>query len=312
MRSSLQPLARVAVGLMATALLPLVTQGRFADSAPLQKPGPVANASSLPDDTLSRIRFDQRLGSQVPLELDFRDEGGRAVRLGDYFGRRPVILVLGYYECPMLCTLVLNGLVETLLDLKLDVGSQFEVVNVSIDPRETPSLAAAKKRAYLRRYGRHGADAGWHFLTGDEPAIQRLAQAVGFHYAYDDHIKQYAHPTGLMVLTPGGQVARYFFGVNYPSREVAASLRQAGAGQTGSPVEQLFLLCFHYSPVRGRYGNLALAVLRVGGVATLVLLGGLVVRGWQHRPTRGGRGREASEPGAEAEAWANLTKEEGA
>jgi len=237
-----------------------------------------AHASELPDSALRQIRFDQRINAQIPFAATFRDETGKSVRLGDYFGRKPVILVLGYYGCPMLCTLVSNGLVETMQDLKADIGNQFDVLEVSISPLETPPLAAAKKREYLRHYGRRGADAGWHFLTGDEPAIRQLADAVGFRYAYDPAIKQYAHPSGFIVLTPQGKVSRYFFGVNFRGEELYAALQDASANRAGSPVRQLLLLCFHYSPVTGKYGALILGGVRAIGLATFVALAVFVTR----------------------------------
>jgi protein SCO1 len=244
-----------------------------------------APASSLSDQTLAAIKFDQNLNSQVSLELRFRDEAGRSVQLGDCFGGKPVILVLGYYECPMLCTLVLNGLVDSLLDLKANIGNQFTVVNVSINPAEKPELAAAKKRTYLRRYGRPGAEPGWHFLTGDEAAIKKLADEVGFHYAYDPAANQYAHPSGIIVLTPQGKIARYFFGVNFPAKELSVALREASDERVGSPIQQLILLCFHYSPLRGKYGKLILLVLRVGGLLTVLGLAGLILTARQRHRT---------------------------
>jgi protein SCO1/2 len=249
-----------------------------------------ANASSLPESALNTIRFEQKLNSQVSLDLPFLDEQGNPVTLRRYVGQRPVILVLGYYRCPMLCTLVLNGMVECLLDLKLAVGREFEVVNVSIDPNEKPELAAAKKRTYLKRYGRLGADQGWHFLTGEKPAIERLAAEVGFNYAYDATIRQYAHPSGLIILTPQGKVARYLFGVNFSPKELDAALREASANQIGSPIRQLILLCFHYHPWVGRYGGLVMAVVRLAGVATLLGLGGIIVLATRHSQRRPGLG----------------------
>jgi protein SCO1 len=254
--------------------------------------------SSLSEETLASLRFQQHLNAQISLDLNFRDETGRTLRLGDYFGRKPVILVLGYYECPMLCTLVNNGLVECLQDLKLDLGKEFDVVHVSIDPREAPALAAAKKRTFLRLYGRRGAEAGWHFLTGDEAAIRRLAAEVGFQYAYDAALKQYAHPSGIVVLTPGGKVARYFFGLTFPPRELAATLRDAGSEKTGSPVQQLLLICFHYNPLHGKYGTTVLTVLRLLGLLTVGSMLWVIVRASrQGRPligppvfSRGGQG----------------------
>ena len=169
---------------------------------------------------LDGVRIDQRLNEQVPLDLVFRDETGHAVKLGDYFGGKPVILALVYYECPMLCTLTLNGLVRSMRVLPFDAGSQYTVVTVSFNPRETPALAAAKKKEYLAHYARPGGEAGWHFLTGDEPSIRQLAQAVGFHYNYDQPSGQYAHAAGLIVLTPKGRTARYFYGVEYSPQDV--------------------------------------------------------------------------------------------
>jgi protein SCO1/2 len=234
-------------------------------------------AGELSPDRLPQLTFEQKPGMSLSLELPFRDENGRTVRLGDYFGQKPVILVLGYYGCPMLCTLVLNGLVESLQDLKLDIGDEFDVINVSIDPTETAALAAAKKQTYLKRYGRRGAAQGWHFLTSDETSIRRLAEQVGFRYAYDSTARQYAHPSGIVILTPQGKVSRYFFGIRYPAKELGGALRQASANEAGSPIEQLFMLCFHYNPITGRYGALVMTMLRVVGVATLLALGWMVV-----------------------------------
>ena len=241
--------------------------------------------SQLSDDALVQIKFDQKPDNQVSPDLEFRDENGKSVRLGDYFGQRPVILVLGYYECPMLCSLVLNGAIEAMQDLKLDAGKDFEVVNVSIDPRETPALATAKKRIYIKRYGRPGAAEGWHFLTGDDAAIRKLADEVGFRYEYDSRAKEFAHPSGLVILTPDGKVSHYVFGVTYSPAELDTALRDAGAKKIGSTIEQFVLLCFHYSPLTGKYGNLIMTVVRVSGMATVGALGFVVF--WR------GRKREA-------------------
>jgi len=232
--------------------------------------------STLSPESLARIGFEQKLNGQTPLDLPFRDENGRTVQLGDYFGSKPVILVLGYYGCPMLCTLVNDGLIETLQDLRPDIGSQFNILSVSIDPNEKPALAAAKKREYLKRYGREDADEGWHFLTGDEEPIRRLASAAGFGYAYDAGVKQYAHPTGFIVLTPHGRISRYFFGVTFSPKELQAALVDASADKTGSRIEQLFLLCFHYSPITGKYGALIMNIVRGSAAATVLALGGYV------------------------------------
>ena len=235
--------------------------------------------AQLTDADLRKITFDQKPGAQISPELQVRDENGKPVKIGDYLGRRPVILVPGYYRCPMLCTLVLNGLVESMQDLRGNVGEEYDVVNFSIDPAETPALAAAKKASYLRSYGRPGAAAGWHFLTGDEATIRKLCDEIGFHYAYDPVAKQYAHPSGFVVLTPQGKIVRYFFGVDFPGKDLDAALVSASDNRTGSPIRELLLLCFHYSPVTGKYGNLILYSVRTCGIATLAILGVLIARG---------------------------------
>jgi protein SCO1 len=234
-------------------------------------------AQTLTENQLSQISFDQRLNSQVSLDLPFRDESGKSVTLRDYFGGKPVVLVLGYYQCPMLCTLTFNGMVEAMNDMKWTIGREFAVVHVSIDPAETPGLAAAKKETYLKRYGRAGADAGWHFLTGDEPNIRKLADEVGFHYAYDASIKQYAHPSGLVILTPDGKVAKYFFGVTFSPAQLYGALQDASKRKVGSPIERLVLLCFHYSPIKGKYGALIMNVVRILGAGTLLGMGWIFI-----------------------------------
>lgn len=221
---------------------------------------------------LEQVDFEQRLGNQVPLDLVFRDEAGETVRLGDYFQGKPVILTLSYYECPMLCTLVLNGLVSALRVLRFDLGKEFVAINVSFNPRESPELAAAKKATYLKEYRRPGAERGWHFLTGDEGSIRQLTEAVGFRYAWDDKSQQYAHATGLVVLTPGGRIARYFYGVEFSPRDLRFGLIEAADGKIGSPVDKVLLYCFHYDPATGRYSAIALNSVRIGGVLTLAAL----------------------------------------
>jgi len=234
--------------------------------------GEAVSGQSLSDSVLQRIAFDQKLGDTVSLDLVFRDESGQPVRLGGYFGKKPVILVLGYYGCPMLCTFVLNGLIGGLQDIKWKMGRDYEVVNVSIDPHETPALAAAKKESYVKRFGQPGAAAGWHFLTGDEPAIRQLAAEVGFNYAYDATLHQYAHPSGLVVLSPAGKVSHYLYGVVFSRGDLKQALADAATAKIGSPVEQLFLLCFHYSPIAGKYSGLILGFVRLTGVGVLAAL----------------------------------------
>ena len=218
---------------------------------------------------LRNVSIDQRLNQQVPLDIPFRDETGRTVQLRQYFHDKPVILSLVYYDCPMLCTLVLNGLVRAMRVISLSAGNQFSVVTVSFDPRETPALAAAKKREYLDRYRRKGAEAGWHFLTGDESSIQALTRAVGFRYTFDPKSGQWAHASGVMVLTPGGRLARYFYGVEYSGRDLRLALVEASANKIASPVDQFLLFCFHYDPATTKYGLAIVNLIRAAGVTTV-------------------------------------------
>jgi protein SCO1 len=222
---------------------------------------------------LRQVDFVQRLHEFIPLDLGLWDETGRLMPLQDYFGRKPIILSLVYYDCPNLCTMVLNGLLRTLRALSLTAGDDFDVLVVSINPHDTPALAAAKKAQYVRGYGRAGAANGWHFLTGSSEAIQRLSQAVGFHYTYDTARDQFAHASGIIVLTPQGQLARYFYGVEYAPRDVRLGLIEAAAHKIGSPIDQLLLLCYHYDPQSGTYSLAILRTLRLAGAATVVTLG---------------------------------------
>ncbi len=214
---------------------------------------------------------------QLPLDVELRDEQGRSVRLGQYFGKKPVVLTLVYYECPMLCTLTLNGLAGALRTLSFDAGKEFEIVTVSFEPKDTPALAAAKKAAYLERYQRPGAEAGWHFLTGDADQIARLTGAVGFRYAWDEATRQYAHPGGIVVATPEGRLARYLYGVEYAPRDLRLALIEASAGKIGTKVDQIVLYCYQYDPSTGRYSAALMRMIRVGGAATVLGLGAFVV-----------------------------------
>jgi protein SCO1 len=243
-------------------------------SAAVARADSVVPSSAMPGP-LKEVRYDQRLGEQVPLALAFRDEAGRPVKLGGYFGRRPILLVLAYYHCPMLCDLVLQGVETSLKPLSLAPGKDFDVVVASIDAKETPELAAAKKQEILARYGRPGTAAGWHFLTGPQPSIERLANAVGFRYVYDPQRNQFAHAAGMVILTPDGRVSRYLFGVEYPSRDVRLGLIESAGGKIGGVADQVLLYCFHYDPVIGRYSAATLNIVRLAAIATvagLVLL----------------------------------------
>jgi protein SCO1 len=228
------------------------------------------SAQTLPEQSLRKIAFDQKLGNSLSLDLPFRDEYGKSVKLRDYFGQRPVILVMGYYGCPMLCSFVLNGLTGGLQDVRLQMGKDYEVVYVGIDPTEKPPLALAKKQTYLKRFGQPGAANGWHFLTGDKPAIHQLAKQVGFNYEYDASSHQYAHPSGVVVLSPSGKISHYLSGVVFSGADLSAALVDAAAAKVGSPIEQIFLLCFHYSPTSGKYSDLILTVVRGLGLSVLI------------------------------------------
>ena len=233
------------------------------------------NSAIMPTQ-LRGVGIDQRLNNQVPLDLKFRDENGQPVILGSFFGKKPVILSLVYYSCPMLCTMAENGLLNALRDVKFNIGEQFEVVTVSIDPTETPAEAMGKKAVYVGLYGRPGAKHGWHFLEGDEPSIRALAQAVGFHYNYIPETKQFAHATGIIVLTPQGKVSRYFYGILYPSRDIRLALVEASNEKIGNPVDAVLLYCCEYDPVAGKYNMVVSHVLKIAGVITLLSMGTLI------------------------------------
>jgi protein SCO1/2 len=247
---------------------PLAAQGLAPDGA-----GDPAKAKP---GLLKQVGIDQRLNQQVPLDLVFTDETGRDVRLGEFFGKRPVSLAMVYYECPMLCTQVLNGLVSALGVLKFDVGREFDVVAVSINPKETPGLAAQKKQVYLDRYKRPGSAAGWHFLTGKEENIKQLAAAVGFRYAFDPAIQQYAHGAGVELLTPKGIISKYFYGIEFSARDIRFGVIEASDEHIGTPIDDVLLLCYHYDPSTGKYGATAIGAIRIGGIATMLALGTFV------------------------------------
>lgn len=240
-----------------------------------------------PQQILAEIGFDQQLDAQVPLDLTFRDETGQAVRLGDYLGDKPVLLSLGYWECPNLCSLSRAGLLESLHELDLTVGKEFDVVWVSIDPAETPALAATIKQQHVLSYDRAGSAAGWHFLSGEHEAIDQLADAVGFRYAYDAEQDEYAHVSGLVVLTPAGKVARYLYGIVYDPRDLRLSLVEATDNRIGNFADQVLLFCYTYNPVTGRYSLLLMRVMQVAAGLTVTTIGGLIwllVRN-ERRPT---------------------------
>ena len=267
----------VSVVCMASFLMavPAAAQ-RTGAPAPGYRPAPGAVASSIPKP-LREIGFDQNLNVTLPLDAEFRDEQGAGVRLGQYFGKKPVVLAFVYYECPMLCTQVLNAITSSVGVLTLEAGTDFELVMISFDPRETPAQAFAKKAEYVRRYARPGTDQGWHFLTGEEPSIKRVTHAAGFRYAWDADTNQYAHPTGVIVVTPDGRPARYLFGIEYGPRDLRFALIEASEGRIGSVVDSLLLYCFHYNPMTGRYGVYIMRTLRIAGTATVLLIATFIV-----------------------------------
>jgi protein SCO1 len=256
------------LALLALLLLPGVAAAQ--GGQPGHHGQPDVDTAATRTDPLEGVSYEQRLGAQLPLELPFVDEQGRAVTLGDYFGDKPVVLALGYYECPMLCSLVRDGMVAGLIDVPLDAGSDFEVVNVSIDPTETPMNAGNTKAAIVSRYGRPGAEEGWHFLTGTQDSITQLAEAVGFNYFYDETIDQYAHAAGIVVSTPGGELARYFYGIEFNASDLRLGLVEASGNQIGTPVDQLLLMCYHYDPVSGKYTGIVMTILRVFSVVFIL------------------------------------------
>jgi protein SCO1/2 len=239
--------------------------------------GAVASVSSpnaaVAPPGLREVGFDQKLGDRVPQDITLAAEDGSPVRFAELLRGRPVVLALVYYECPMLCTMVLNGVVSGLKPLAFTAGKEFDVVVVSFDANEKPPLARAKKAAYLERYDRLGTADGWRFLTGDQGAIDRLTTAVGFRYAWDEPTKQFAHPSGVVVLTPDGTISRYLFGIDYAPRDIRLALVEAAAGTIGGVTDQILLYCYRYDPARGRYSAAVMNLVRGGAILTLVLMG---------------------------------------
>jgi protein SCO1/2 len=225
-----------------------------------------------PSRLLQAVGINQKMGAQIPLDLPFADEAGRDITLRQYFDK-PVILALVYYQCPSLCNMVLNGVLSSVKRLDLTAGKQYQVIAVSFDPRETPQMAAAKKQTYVKDYQRPDGEEGWHFLSGPETSSKALAAAVGFRYVYDAMTNQYAHSSAIMILTPAGRVARYFYGIQYPPRDVRLGLVEASNEKIGTPTDQVLLYCFHYDPTTGKY---ALVIMNVLRLAALITLGALL------------------------------------
>ncbi|MGA7380555.1 MAG: SCO family protein [Terriglobales bacterium] len=242
-----------------------MTQGIMSPPANMRPPG------------LKNVGIEQHLNDQIPPDLTFRDETGRAVQLRDYFGKKPLILNLVYYQCPMLCGEVLSGLESALRVLKFDVGKEFDVLTVSFDPKETPEMATAKKAEFLKRYGRAGAADGWHFLTGSQSSITALTKAAGFDYEYDPKTGQFAHATAIMVFTPEGRIAQYYYGVEFAPKDLRLGLVQASQGKIGSIVDEVLLYCYHYNPDTGKYGAIISRILKIAAGATIFLLGTFLI-----------------------------------
>src|SRR5215831_16395116 len=233
-------------------------------------------ATGLPT-VLKKVGIDQKLNEQLPLDAVFKDEQGNEVRLGQYFHGKPVILALVYYTCPMLCNQVMNGMLGAFRQIQFNVGEQFEVVTVSFDQKDTPQLAAAKKQTYIAGYNRPSGAAGWHFLTGDAVNVQKLTEAVGFRYTWDQQTQQYAHASGIMLATPEGKLARYFYGIDYPPKDLRLALVETSANKIGTPVDALMLYCYHYDPSTGKYGVMIMNVIRLAGIATVILIAALLL-----------------------------------
>lgn len=259
--------ATVAGALVAVLMVPAAV---MAQGMGMPEP-PELNPATKKPVILEKVGIDQRIGQQLPLDATFKDDSGRDVRLGEYFGgKKPVVLALAYYECPMLCTQVLNGMVAALKPVSFDAGKDYEVVVLSINPREGPGLAAEKKKTYVEHYGRPGSAQGFHFLTGTDPEIHKVADALGFRYAYDPNIQQYAHGAAIYIVTPTGKVARYLLGLDYAPKDVRYALVEASGERLGTVADQVLLLCYHYDPETGKYGAMTIDAVRIGWVLTVL------------------------------------------
>jgi protein SCO1/2 len=276
----------LAVTVLATTVLSVSAWGQGITQGPLSPPANVRPPG------LKNVGIEQNLNEQIPPGLTFRDETGKTVTLGDYFGKKPMILNLVYYQCPMLCGEVLTGLESALRVLKFDVGKEFDVLTVSFDPKETPEMASAKKAEYLKRYGRSGAADGWHFLTGPASSIDALTKAAGFQYQYDPKSGQFAHATAIMVLTPEGKIAQYYYGVEYAPKDLRLGLIQASENKIGTVVDQVLLYCYHYDPDTGKYGAIISRVLQLAAGATVLILGTFLIVMFRMSPTNWTRSRE--------------------
>lgn len=286
-RPSLHKRVGGGTGVVARALVVTMTlaAGAFGQS---MTNGIMAPPSNIRPAGLNDVDVVQKLDQQIPLDLTFRDETGKQVQLGDYFGKKPVILSLVYYRCPMLCSEVMAGLSGSLKALSFDVGKEFDVITVSFDPNDTPEAATAKKADTVKRYGRPGAADGWHFLTGSQESITALTKAVGFGYQYDPKSGQFSHATAIMIVTPEGKLAQYYYGVEYPPKDLRLGLIQASQNKIGTLADQVLLYCYHYDPMTGKYGAIISRVIQLSGGATVLGLGLFLIiltrRGSHHGP----------------------------
>lgn len=288
---------------LAAVAVALCAAGRVMAQPMMPSNGPAELKSLAPDKVLQTVGVDQNLDAQISPDLAFQDETGQTVRLGDYFGKRPILLALVYYKCPGLCTMTLNGIARSLKPLKFTPGQEFDVVIVSFDPREKPPLAAEKKATYVKQYGRPGSEAGWHFLTGDEANIKALCKTVGFRYAFDDRTQQYAHASAITLLTSQGKISRYFYGLEYSTRDIEFGLIEAADERIGSLTDAVVLLCYMYDPAAGKYSLAITRVLKVAAVLTVLSISGFVgLMLWRER-------RAAANP-ATAAATTDTTKTE--
>ncbi|HYX31379.1 MAG TPA: SCO family protein [Pyrinomonadaceae bacterium] len=282
LRVSASPYLRVLLFLLLTSHCSLLTAsaqpGMPQPNSPLYGGGmnPGQTSTGLPP-ALKKVGIDQKLNEQLPLDAVFKDEQGNDVRLGQFFRGKPVVLALVYYTCPMLCNQVMNGMLGSFRQISFNVGEDFEVVTVSFDMHDTPQIAAAKKQTYIAGYHRPSGDAGWHFLTGDDANVKRLTDAVGFRYTWDEQTKQFAHASGIMIATPEGKLARYFYGIDYPPKDLRLGLVEASANKIGTPVDVLMLYCYHYDPSTGKYGVVIMNVMRLAGIITVILIVGMLL-----------------------------------
>lgn len=251
----------------------------FITLAAAQVPAPreLAPVANTRPRILDQARIEQRLGAQLPLDTAFKDEEGRTVKLGDYFGKRPVLVAFVYFSCPMLCSQVMNGLTSALDAMTFTAGKEFDVIAISFDPRDTPATAADAKAKYLHRYGRKGSESGWHFLTGDAKSIAATTEAAGFHYVWDDKTQQFAHASGMMVATPQGKLAQYFYGIEFSPRDLRLAMVESSEERIGTVVDALTLYCYHYDPASGKYGAVIMNIMRVGAIATMLALGSFML-----------------------------------